>query len=137
MIENFTWNTSLIISRHKYIIIKKSMIVHDAVVWYTSFEIKNNRKEVVFKLKTIQEKTLKQIVNAYKTTTIEMLKMKTHVSLINIHFENLLQNSIINMNVKQLINVVDMTVKYIRKNLMLKRKKKLKLHTISLQTKRQ
>ena len=32
MIENFTWNISLIISRQKYIVIKKSMIVYDVVV---------------------------------------------------------------------------------------------------------
>ena len=136
IIESSTWSTSLTINRHKYIIIEKSMIAHDAVVWYTFFEIKNNRKEVVFKLKTIQEKILKRIVDVYKTTTIEMLKMKIYVFLINIHLKNLLQNLIINMNIKQLINVVDTTVKRIRKNLMSKRKRKLKLCTISLQTKK-
>ena len=33
---------------------------------------------------------LQQTMNVYKTTTIETLKIKTHVSFINIHFENLL-----------------------------------------------
>ena len=32
MIKNFMWNTSLIINRQKYIVIKKSMIVHDVVM---------------------------------------------------------------------------------------------------------
>ena len=53
MIENFTWNISLIISRQKYIVIEKSIIVHDVVVWYTSSNIKNSRKKIVFKLKII------------------------------------------------------------------------------------
>ena len=53
IIENFTWDTSLIINRQKYIVIEKSMIVHDVIVWYTSSNIKNNRKKIVFKLKVI------------------------------------------------------------------------------------
>ena len=53
MIENFTWNISLIINWQKYIVIEKSIIAHDVVVWYTSSNIKNNRKKIVFKLKII------------------------------------------------------------------------------------
>ena len=89
------------------------MIVHDIAVWYIFSEIKNSRKEVVFKLKIIQKKTLKRVVDVYKTTTIEMLKMKIYVLSINIYFENLLQSSIINMNIEWLINAVDTTIKRI------------------------
>ena len=53
MIESFTWSISLIINRQKYIVIKKLIIVHDVVVWYTSSDIKNNRKKIIFKLKII------------------------------------------------------------------------------------
>ena len=130
MIENFIWNMSLTINRHKYIVIEKLTIVHGVVVWYTSFEIKNNWKEVVFKLKTIQKRILQRIVDVYKMTTTKILKIKTHVLLINIYLENLLQSSIININIKRLISVVDTTIKYIRKDLM--SKKKLKLRMISL-----
>ena len=64
------------------------------------FRNQSNRKEIVFKLRAIQEKALRRVVDAYKITTIEMLKIKIYVFSINIHFENLLQSLIINMNIK-------------------------------------
>ena len=62
------------------------------------------------------------MTNVYKTTIIETLKVKTHISFINMHFENLLQNLIVNMNVKRSINAIETTIKRIRKNLRSKKK---------------
>ena len=55
------------------------------------------------------------------------LKMKIHVFFINIHLKKLLQNSIVNMNIKRSINIIDTAMKRIKKNLMLKKKRKSKL----------
>ena len=41
--------------------------------------------------------------------------------------KTLLQNSIINMNAKRLINAIETTMQYIKKNLMLKKKAKIKI----------
>ena len=87
-------------------------------------------------MRIIQKKVLQQIVNVYKTIAIEILKIKIYVFLINIHFENLLQNSIIYISVRRLINVIDIIIKRIQKDLMLKRKKKLKLRMILLYMKK-
>ena len=75
---------------------------------------------------------LRRMTNIYKITTIETLKVKIYISFINIHLENQLQNLIINMNVRRSINAIETTIKYIRKNLILKRERKLKLRIISL-----
>ena len=123
MIEDFMWNISLIINWQKYIVIKKLVIVHDVVVWYTSSNIKNSRKEIVFKFKVIQEKILRRVIDVYKTIATKTLKMKTYVSFINVHLKKLLQNSIVNMNIKCSINVINTTIKRIKKNLMSKKKR--------------
>ena len=90
MIENSIWNISFAINKQKYIIIEKSMLTYETVVWYISFKIKNNRKKVIFKLKIIQEKILRQFVDAYKIIAIKTLKIEIHVSFINIHLKKLL-----------------------------------------------
>ena len=76
------------------------------------------------------------MIDVYKTIATKTLKMKTHVSFINVHLKKLLQNSIVNMNAKRSINVIDTTMKRIKRNLMSKKKKKSKLQMTSLQTKK-
>ena len=41
---------------------------------------------------------------------------------INVHLKKLMQNSIVNMNARRLINVINMTIKRIKKDLMSKKK---------------
>ena len=70
------------------------------------------------------------MINVYKTIVTKTLKIKIHVFFINIYLKKLMQNSIVNMNAKCSINVIDATMKHIKKDLM--SKKKLKLRMISL-----
>ena len=132
MIENLIWNISLAINKQKYIVIEKSMLIHEIVVWYLSFKVKDNWKKIIFKLKIIQEKILRRLVDAYKIIATKTLKIEIYVLFINIHLKRLLQNLIINMNVKRSINAVETTMQRIKKNLMSKRKWKLKSWMISL-----
>ena len=60
------------------------------------------------------------------------LKIEIYIFLINIHLKRLLQNSIVNMNVKRLISAIETVMQRIRKNLMSKKKRKLKLRIILL-----
>ena len=137
MIKDSIWDISFAISRQKYIVIEKSILIHEIVIWYTSSEIKGNRKKIIFKLKVIQEKALRRFIEVYKITATKTLKIEIYVSFINIHLKKLLQNSIINMNVRRSISAIETAMQRIRKNLMLKKKRKSKLRMISLQTKRQ
>ena len=127
MIENSIWNISLAISKQKYIIIEKSMLIHEAVVWYTPSEVKDSRKKIIFKLKVIQGKALRRFIEIYKITATKALKIEIYVFLINIHLKRLLQSLIVNMNAKCSINAVETAMQRIRKNLMPKRKRKSKL----------
>ena len=136
MIESLIWNTSLAINKQKYIIIEKSMLAHETAVWYTSFEVKDNRKKIIFKLKVIQERTLRRFIEVYKTTVTKTLKIETYVFSINIHLKKLLQSSIVNINARRSISAIETAMQRIRKNLMSKKKRKLKLRMTSLQAKK-
>ena len=76
------------------------------------------------------------MIDVYKATATKALKMKIHVFLINVHLKKLLQNLIININAKCLIDVINTTMKRIKRNLMSKKKRKSKLRIIFLQTKK-
>ena len=67
------------------------------------------------------------MIDVYKTIATKTLKIKIYVLFINVHLKKLLQNLIININVKRLINVINTTIKRIKRNLMLKKKRKSKL----------
>ena len=72
------------------------------------------------------------MIDVYKTTATKTLKMKTHVFFINVRLKKLLQNLIVNMNVRRSINVINTRIKRIKRNLMSKKKRKSKLRMISL-----
>ena len=97
---------------------------------------KQSKKWVIFKLKIIQKRILRRFVDVYKIIATKTLKIEIHVLFINIHLKRLLQNSIINMNIKRLISAVETTMQQIKRNLISKRKRKSKLRIISLQAKR-
>ena len=136
IIKNFIWNMSLAINKQKYIIIEKSMLIHEIVVWYTSFEVKSSRKKIIFKLKVIQKKVLRRFVDVYKIIATKTLKIEIYVFFINIHLKKLLQNLIINMKTKRFVNAIKTIMQHIKKNLMSKKNRKLKLWMILLQAKR-
>ena len=127
MIENSIWNISFAINKQKYIVIEKSMLIHEIVVWYTPSEVKDSRKKIIFKLKVIQERTLRRLIEAYKITTTKTLKIEIYVFFINIHLKRLLQSLIVNINAKRSISAIETAMQHIRKNLMSKKKRKSKL----------
>ena len=63
------------------------------------------------------------MIGVYKAIATKRLKIKIHVFFINVYLKKLLQNLIVNMNIKYLINIIDTTMKQIKRNLMLKKKK--------------
>ena len=65
------------------------------------------------------------MIDVYKAIATKALKIKIHVFFINVYLKKLMQNSIINMNARRSINVIDTTTKRIKKNLMSKKKVKI------------
>ena len=67
------------------------------------------------------------MIDVYKMIATKILKIKIHVFFINVHLKKLLQNSIVNINARRSINVINTTIKRIEKKFNVKEKKKIKV----------
>jgi len=54
-----TWNLSLATKKHIYLTISKSMLSHKTIAWYTSTKLKEDKKTITTKLRSIQEQALR------------------------------------------------------------------------------
>ena len=84
-------------------------------------------KKNCFQIENYIKKVLRRMIDVYKIIITKTLKIKAHILFINVHLKKLLQNSIVNINIKRLINVINIMIKRIKRNLMSKKKRKLKL----------
>ncbi len=131
----FTWDSSMMMSKQIYFVMTRSLLSHEVIIWYTSQRIKDHRKNLNVKLKSVQERALWQIIDVYHATSTETLQMKINTTLINIHLWKLIQRSITNMNSQKSDEVIKMIIRWIRNDLTLKRDQKSKLCKTSLQLK--
>ena len=136
IIIDFTWDSTITTNKRIYFIMSRSAINHEAVVWYTSTNIKNHRKTIDAKLRFIQSKELRQITKIYKTTFTKTLQMKINTTSIDIHLKKLLQRSIINMNVKNSRKTIETIVTRIKHDINFRKDRRSKLKTTSLKLKR-
>jgi len=131
-----TWGSSVTTSKQIYFAMARSLLSHEVVIWYTSQKMKDHRKSLNVKLRSVQERALRQIIDVYRATLTETLQMKTNTTSIDIHLRKLIQRSITNMNSRKSDEVIETTVRRIRNDLTLKRDRKSKLRKTSLQLKR-
>ncbi len=134
-IIEFTWNSSMMMSKQIYFVMMHSLLSHEVIIWYTSQRVKNHWKNLNIKLKSVQERTLQQIINVYHVTLTKTLQMKINIMLINIYLWKLIQKSITNMNSWKSDEVIEMSMHRICNNLILKRDWKSKLRKTFLQLK--
>ncbi len=84
-IIEFTWDSSMMTSKQIYFAMMHFLLSHEVIIWYTSQKVKDHRKSLNVKLKSVQERALWQIINIYCATLTETLQIKTNIMLINIH----------------------------------------------------
>ena len=87
-------------------------------------------------MRSIQERTLRRIIDVYKTIFTKILQVKINVFFIDIYLEKLVQRLIIIMNARKFKKIIDATILRIRNELMSKRERKLRLKITLLQLKR-
>ena len=134
-IIKFTWNSSMMMSKQIYFMMTCSLLSHKVIIWYTSQRVKDHWKNLNIKLKSVQERTLQQIINVYHVISTKTLQMKINIMLINIYLWKLIQKSITNMNSWKSDKVIEMSMHWIYNNLILKRDWKSKLRKTFLQLK--
>ncbi len=134
-IIEFTWNSSMMMNKQIYFAMMHSLLSHEVIIWYTSQRVKDHWKNLNIKLKSVQERTLQQIINVYHVISTKTLQMKINIMLINIYLWKLIQKSITNMNSWKSDKVIEMSMHWIYNNLILKRDWKSKLRKTFLQLK--
>ncbi len=107
-IIKFTWDSSMMTRKQIYFMMICSLLSHEVIIWYMSQRVKNYQKDLNIKLRSVQERALRQIINIYHATLTEILQIEINIVLINIHLWKLIQKSIMNMNFWKSDEIIEM-----------------------------
>ena len=135
-LTRFTWETSMKTRRRMYTTIFKSMLTHETSVWYTSTTIKRHKKDVIKKLRFIQNQSLRIAARIYKAIAMKTLKMKLHIFSIDLHMKKMMIKTMIRINFKMLRSAIAKTINRIQRDLKNKRERYAKLRKASAAMKR-
>ena len=103
------------------------MLTHETSAWYTSTTIKKHRKDVIRKLRFIQSQSLRIAARVYKAIATKTLKMKLHISSIDLHMKKMMTKTMIRMNFKTSRSAIAKTINRIQRDLRDKRERRAKL----------
>ena len=107
-IIKFTWDSSMMTRKQIYFMMICSLLSHEVIIWYMSQRVKNYQKDRNIKLRSVQERALRQTINIYHATLTEILQIEINIVLINIHLWKLIQKSIMNMNFWKSDEIIEM-----------------------------
>ncbi len=130
-----TWDSSMMTEIQIYFAMTCSLLSYEVIIWYMSQRMKSHWKDLNVKLRSVQERALRQIINVYHATSTEILQIEINTASINIHLRKLIQKSIMNMNFQKSDEVIEMMMRWIHNDLIFKRNRKSKLQKTSLQLK--
>jgi len=101
------WEANFLKSRQIYFSVIQSVIMYRVMIWHSSqAQSKIKEKKIARKLKMIQNKCLHTIAETYQVIFISFLKMKTHMSLIDLYLN---KHCAVYKNCKQRSNVMSWT----------------------------
>ena len=132
----FTWEASMKVERRVYITVFRSVLAHEASAWYTSSTLKKHRKDIIRKLRSIQNQSLRIAAKIYKVIATKTLKMKLHVLSINLHMKKMIIKIMIRMNFRTSCSAIAKTISRIQRDLRDKRERRAKLRKTSTALKR-
>ena len=85
----FTWKVTFNKIRHIYKTMIRSRITYESMIWHEFKKTKLISQKTINALAIIQNNCLRRIFEIYKTTLIAKLKIKIHISFIDIHLNEL------------------------------------------------
>ncbi len=85
----FTWKACFSRIKFIYSTIIRSIIIYDFIIWHASHERSNSVVVATKKLIRLQQQNLRLINDNFKTISMQILKTKTHVQLIQLHMTRL------------------------------------------------
>jgi ribosomal protein L44E len=112
-------------------------MLYGANAWYTPKSIKNARKGVVNKLKSLQRKYLRIVAGAYKATLTEALEIEIYTQPIDIALEDRVAKTILRIGASHARHVIEGDTKRIRQQMRSKRGRQARIRKTLGQRKEQ
>ena len=84
-----TWGASFARARQIYAAVVRPAMSYGAEVWYDPNDTRVGRNKLVYPLQVIQNKCLRTITGAYKTTNIQVLEHEASIEPFDLHLERL------------------------------------------------
>ena len=90
-----TWGATFAKARQIYAAIVRLVLAYRCPVWFSLGDERANPNRLVYPLQTVQNKCLRTITGAYKTTNVQVLEHEGSVAPLDLHLELLATNHVL------------------------------------------
>jgi hypothetical protein len=98
-ISTFTWDVIFCKTRVLYTFVIRSVLIYETTIWHI---FKTRKTRIISKLVVIQNKCLRIIFEVFRVTLVSILEIETHVSLIDLHLNQLQTHARYRMRVEDM-----------------------------------
>jgi hypothetical protein len=78
-----------------YAAVVRPVLAYGCPVWFSLRDERANRNRLIYPLQTVQNKCLRTITGAYKTTNVQVLEHEASVAPLDLHLEMLATNHVL------------------------------------------
>lgn len=89
-----TWGATFTKARQVYAAVVRPVLSYGCPVWYSLGDERANRNRLIYPLQTVQNKCLRTITGAYKTTNVQVLEHEASIPPLDFHLEMLAVNHV-------------------------------------------
>ena len=89
-----TWGATFAKARQIYAAVVRPVLAYGCPVWFSRGDERANRNRLIYPLQAVQNKCLRTITGAYKTTNVQVLEHETSVPPLDLHLEMLATNHV-------------------------------------------
>ena len=89
-----TWGATFAKARQIYAAVVRPVLAYGCPVWFSLGDERANRNKLIYPLQTVQNKCLRTITGAYKTTNVQVLEHEASVPPLDLHLEMLATNHV-------------------------------------------
>jgi hypothetical protein len=108
-----TWGATFAKARQIYTAVVRPVLAYGCPVWFSLGDERANRNRLIYPLQTVQNKCLRTITGAYKTTNVQVLEHEASVAPLDLHLEMLATNHVLRTEDSAGNQAVDETCKAI------------------------
>jgi hypothetical protein len=94
LLTKSTWGATFVKARQIYAAVVRPVLAYGCPVWFSRGDERANRNRLIYPLQTVQNKCLRTITGAYKTTNVQVLEHGASVPPLDLHLEMLATNHV-------------------------------------------